>query len=72
MKEPIQQMILSPETGMAVVKLTPAIGGGTWYALTLNQWVAIVTIIYIVLQVGLLIPSYINIYKTWKSKKDVK
>lgn len=65
-------MILSHETGMAMVKVTPALGGGTWYALTLNQWVAIVTIIYIVLQVGLLIPSYIKIYKTWKNKKNDK
>lgn len=70
MKEPIQQMIQSTDTIVAGIKVTPAIGGGAWYAITLNQTVAIVTIIYVILQVGLLIPSYIKIYKTWKNKKN--
>lgn len=41
-------------------------GGGVMAmmsALTLNQWVAIFTIIYFLLQIGLLIPRYIEIFK---------
>jgi len=44
-KEPIQQMVQSHDTIIAGAKVTPALAGGAWYALTLNQWVALATLI---------------------------
>jgi hypothetical protein len=70
MKEPMQQMIESHETQVAAAKAAPAIGGGILTALTLNEWVALATLIYVVLQIGLLIPRYVEIYRRWKKKKQ--
>ena len=49
-----------------VVKVSPAIGGAWYSTMTLNEWVALATLIYIVLQAGLLIPKYINIFNEWR------
>jgi len=57
------------ETYTAAAKIAPAIAGATWTAITLNQLVAAATLIYIVLQIGLLIPKYIKIYKKWRQRK---
>lgn len=46
------------------------VGGMTIYGLTLNDWVAIVTITYLVLQIILLIPKYVREFKAWKFKKE--
>ena len=42
----------------AAIKITPAAAGTIYSQLTLNDWVAILTIAYVVLQIGLLIPKY--------------
>lgn len=42
----------------AAVKITPAAAGTIYSQLTLNDWVAIITIAYVALQIGLLIPKY--------------
>ena len=57
------------ETVMASVKVAPAISGSVLYAITLQEWVAIVTIAYVVLQIGLLIPKYYNGIKKLLKKK---
>lgn len=40
------------------------------YGLTLNEWVAVLTILYMVFQIGLLVPKYVvlitGIYNRWK------
>lgn len=36
-------------------------------AITLNEWVAIATLLYFVLQIGLLIPKYLDL---WKKKRN--
>lgn len=41
-----------------LAKVTPAIGGATFAGITLNEWVMIATLIYVVAQVGLLLPKY--------------
>ena len=48
-----------------------AIGAGlvTTTALTLNEWVALTTLFYFLLQIGLLIPKYITLFKLWKQKR---
>lgn len=42
----------------AAIKITPAAAGTIWSQLTLNDWVAIITIAYVALQIGLLLPKY--------------
>lgn len=44
----------------------------TLTGITLNEWVAVLTIVYFILQIGLLVPKYILMYKTWKEKKRGK
>lgn len=43
-----------------VAKITPAAGGAFYslYGWTLNEWVAAATLLYIVAQIGLLVPKY--------------
>lgn len=36
--------------------------------LTLNEWVAVVTIAYFLLQIGLLIPKYCDRFHAWRSR----
>jgi len=47
----------------AGVKAAPAVGGAFLSGLTLNDWVALVTLIYVVLQIGLLMPKYWAVIK---------
>ena len=56
------------ETVVAGAKVTPAIGGATWYGFTLNEWVGLATLLYVVLQIGLLIPKYVKLFKDWLKK----
>lgn len=51
---------------------TPAIGGFTLYAITLEQWVAIATIIYIALQIGFLLLKYYDEFVRRFGKKKCK
>ncbi len=52
------------EEKLAVAKTVPAIVGATLYGLTLQEWVGIATLIYVVLQIGLLLPKY------WRGLRD--
>ena len=42
----------------AAAKITPAIGGTVYAGMTLNEWVALATLVYVLLQIGLLLPKY--------------
>lgn len=57
------------EEKLALAKTLPAIAGATLYGLTLQDWVAIVTIAYVALQAGLLIPKYWRIIRDWRKGK---
>lgn len=54
------------EEKLAIAKTAPAIAGATIYGLTLQDWVAIVTIAYVVLQAGLLVPKYWRMIRDWR------
>lgn len=43
---------------IAAAKMGVGAGGAVLYSLTLNEWVAIITIFYLLLQIGLLVPKY--------------
>lgn len=51
---------------LAVIKTAPAVAGATIYGLTLQDWVAIATLVYVGLQVGLLVPKYWRLLFDWK------
>ncbi len=42
---------------------------GTLSAITLNQWVLITTLLYGVMQIGLLIPRYIALFRGWRKRR---
>jgi hypothetical protein len=46
------------EEKLAFAKTAPAMLLAAIYGLTLQDWVAIVTIVYVLLQAGLLVPKY--------------
>lgn len=50
---------------MAALKMGGGVAGLTIYGITLNEWVAICTILYFVLQIGLLLPKYWYGLRRW-------
>lgn len=54
------------DTKAAAVKMGIASGGGILTAVTLNEWVALATLVYVVLQIGLLLPKYWRLLKKKK------
>ncbi len=58
------------QTAIDTVKVGVGVTGGVASAITLNKAVMIVTIIYVVMQAGLLIPRYLELLK--KATKWVK
>ena len=57
------------EEKLAVAKTAPAILGATLYGLTLQDWVAIATLVYVVLQAGLLMPKYWKLFLDWRRSR---
>lgn len=43
---------------LAAVKMSVGAGGAVLTGLTLNEWVAVATLVYVLLQIGLLMPKY--------------
>lgn len=57
---------------MAGLKALPAAGGVVVYSLTLSEWVAVVTIVYLLLQIGLLVPKYWRVCRSWLAERGEK
>lgn len=51
------------------IKIGVATAGATASVMTLNEWVALATLVFVLLQIGLLIPKYYIGIKTWLSGK---
>lgn len=51
------------EVNIETLKAVPAVGGAVAYNLTLNEWVAVATLLYILLQIG---------YLMWKWRREAK
>lgn len=47
---------------VAIAKMGGGAGLTVAYGLTLSDWVAVATIIYFILQIGLLLPKYIAVF----------
>ena len=65
------QSIIDPQQ-LGEVKASIAVIGGTATILTLNEWVAVATLIYVIAQIGLLIPRYIKICSEWNQNPKTK
>lgn len=53
---------------IALLKASPAIGGTLLSSLTLNDWVMIATLVYVVAQIGLLVPRYWAAWRRWRAR----
>jgi hypothetical protein len=51
------------------LKGTPAVAGAVASALTLNEWVAIITGLYVIVQVAYLLRKWWREEKDWSAKK---
>ena len=53
------------------IKTTPALVGTgyTLAGLPLSEWAALLTAVYVILQMILLLPRYTEWYKSWRSKR---
>lgn len=70
MTTPTQAVLNSVDTKMEAVRAAVGGGGVVIYSLTLNEWVAVATIAYMLLQIGLLIPKYYLLIATWRKRHD--
>lgn len=52
----------------AAIKMGVGAGGAVFYGLTLNEWVAAATLVYLALQIGLLLPKYWKLLAHWLRK----
>ena len=63
--------MIDREGQIASIKIGIGATGVAAYGLTLNEWVAAITIIYLILQIGLLIPKYVQIVRGYfKGNRD--
>lgn len=65
---------MSPLHEEKITAANAGVAGGAMavYSISLNDWVLIVTIIYFLLQIGLLLGKYYENYKSRKAKKESK
>ncbi|MCL2872431.1 MAG: hypothetical protein FWF41_05570 [Betaproteobacteria bacterium] len=49
----------------AMVKTTIVLAGTTIYGLTLEEWIGILTLLFLLLQIGILIPRYVEVIEKW-------
>lgn len=57
------------EERIALAKTLPAVAGATIYGLTLQDWVAVATLVYVALQAGLLVPKYCRLFNDWRRNR---
>lgn len=56
----------------ASVKMGIAGTGAVASYMTLNEWVALFTLLYVILQIGLLIPKYRKLYQAWCEGREIR
>lgn len=57
---------------VALIKMGGGLTGAGATALTLNEWVAVITIGYLFLQIGLLMPKYVQMYRDYLREKKAR
>jgi hypothetical protein len=48
-----------------VARISGAVAGVTIYGLTLNEWVAVATLTYLIIQIIILVPKAIGTVRKW-------
>ena len=56
---------MQEDSKIAAVKMGVGAGGAIISGLTLHEWVAVATLTYLVMQIGLLLPKYWCLFKAW-------
>lgn len=64
--------ILHVDSAAATTKIGIGTAGAAASYMTLNEWVAVATLVFIMLQIGLLIPKYYSLYRAWRNGKRIK
>ena len=72
MSEILKNQLGDHEQKIAGLKMVGGAALTSATAITLNEWVAIATLLYFVLQIGLLVPKYIELFKKRRIKNVVK
>ncbi len=54
------------DSKVEVMRAAPAAAGLTIYNITLSEWVAIVTLMYLALQIFILVPKAANVVRNWR------
>lgn len=54
----MKDMSLKQESIVEAAKATPAVAGAAYSSLTLNEWVAAATLVYIIIQAGVLVHKH--------------
>lgn len=57
---------------VALMKMGVGAAGAGATALTLNEWVAVITIGYLLLQIGLLLPKYVQMIRDYLRQKKAE
>ncbi|MDR0251545.1 MAG: hypothetical protein LBI35_09630 [Burkholderiales bacterium] len=52
------------------VKASIAVAGVTIYGVTLDFVIGVLTVIYLLLLIGLLVPKYFGMYRAWRKRKN--
>lgn len=64
--------VLHVDAPVATTKIGIGTVGAAASYMTLNEWVALATLVFILLQIGLLIPKYVALYRAWLHGKKIK
>lgn len=64
--------VITVNAQTAAAKIGVAATGATYSFLTLDKMVALATLIFVLLQIGLLVPKYVQMVKAWKKNRKVE
>lgn len=61
------------DTTLEAVKAAPpvVVAGSMWFGMSPAEWITALTILYLVLQIGLLIFKYRDQFSVWREKRRV-
>jgi len=65
-----QRITEMPDDKAALVKMGIGATGAVFYGLTLNEWVALATLVYLAMQIGLLLPKYWKLISAWVKERQ--
>lgn len=70
--ETTNSAVLHVDSHASQAKIGLAGAGAAASFMSLNEWVALATLVFIVLQIGLLIPKYWALFMAWRRGKKIE